>query len=212
MREDIGEYMLKRIMQNARKPKGKFGQLMVKIMNFGHTNLSKWGFSHIEIKENCDALDIGCGGGKNLAVLLSMCKRGTVTGFDYSEASVVQSIKTNQKEVNAGRCKVIQGNVSELPFSENSFDIITAFETVYFWPDIEKAFSRIYLALKLKGRFMICNEMCGENKSDDRWTKIIDGMTIYNEEQLKTNLMKSGFSKVDVYKDKKGHLCVVAYK
>ena len=37
---------------------------------------------------------------------------------------------------------------------------------------------RVYRVLKPGGIFFICNEANGETTKDDRWTQIIDGMTI----------------------------------
>ena len=51
----------------------------------------------------------------------------------------------------------------KLPFGNEAFDIITAFETIYFWPNINEAFKQVYRVLKGSGTFMICNESNGKN-------------------------------------------------
>ena len=61
----------------------------------------------------------------------------------------------------SGRCTVIQGNVAELPFDDESFELATAFETVYFWPGLEHCFSEVCRVLQPGGRFIICNESDG---------------------------------------------------
>ena len=43
-------------------------------------------------------------------------------------------------------------SVSDLPFSDNSFDIVTAIETYYFWPDKLKNLKEIYRVLKKDGK------------------------------------------------------------
>ena len=51
------------------------------------------------------------------------------------------------------------------------------------------------------------------NASDDKWTKIIDGMKIYNCDQLVTALKEAGFMEIKPYADSKKHwLCIVATK
>ena len=40
------------------------------------------------------------------------------------------------------RCSILQGNVLELPFSNEKFDIACAFEIIYFWPEAEKSFHK----------------------------------------------------------------------
>ena len=64
----------------------------------------------------------------------------------------------NQKVIDEGRCEVIQGSVSELPFEDNTFDIVTGFETVYFWPDFVNDCKEVRRVLKDDGIMFICNE------------------------------------------------------
>ena len=185
---------------------------MLNNMNYGHAEMAKWGFTHISPSQDADILDIGCGGGANLSIFLGKCPRGTVTGIDYSTVSVEKSAKRNRKAVEMGRCRVIHGNVAELPFRENQFDVISAFETVYFWPEIADAFCEVYRVLKPDGVFMICNELDGRKESDKKWENMIDGMTIYNKEQLEKLLKAAGFSEVESFNDKRTWLCITAHK
>ncbi len=47
-----------------------------------------------------------------------------------------KSADLNKQAINEGKVKkVLQGSVSEMPFEDESFDIVTGFETIYFWPD-----------------------------------------------------------------------------
>ena len=61
----------------------------------------------------------------------------------------------------SGRCTVLRGDVSDLRLPEASFDLATAFETIYFWPGLEKCFAEAARVLKPGGIFMICNESDG---------------------------------------------------
>ena len=111
-----------------------------------------------------------------------------------------------------GRCEVLQGNVMNLPFSENTFHLVTAFETIYFWPGIQVAFQQVYRVLKNGGTFLICNESNGKNTKDEKWTDIIHGMTIYTSEQIEKELENVGFSKIEVDQNQKDWLCLVCKK
>lgn len=197
--------------QNTRKPVGFGGRLMVKGMNSGsHAKLAKWGLSHITIAENARILDAGCGGGANVMSLLAKSPKGHVTGLDYSEVSVAESEKVNQKAIADGRCEIIQGDVSALPFPAETFDLVTAFETVYFWPDPAKTFQGISRVLKTGGTFFICNESNGHDRKAVKFSKIIDGMELYDAGQLCNLLQQAGFK--DIETDAKGiWLCVRAH-
>lgn len=198
--------------QNTCKPEGIGGKIMVNMMNAGHSSMAEWGFTHIEIRNDYRCLDIGCGGGANVKKLLVKTPYGKVIGIDYSEVSVIKSSKINKAEIENKHCEILQGNVMKLPFRKETFDIITAFETIYFWPDISGAFKQVYRVLKNTGTFMICNESNGENPKEEKWTKMIQGMKIYNSEQVKKSLKGAGFTDIKIHKNKKGWLCVVCKK
>lgn len=199
--------------ENTRKPQGFGGKIMVKMMNSGHSKLAKWGFTKIYAKSNAKVLDIGCGGGANIANWLAKCTNGHVTGIDYSKVSVEESKKLNAIAIKQGKCDIVYGDVSSMPFDEESFDCVSAFETVYFWTDLEKSFAEVNRVMKSGGTFLICNESDGTNSADEKWAKKIGGMKIYNEEQLYTALEKAGFCNIKSYVNAKKHwLCIVANK
>ena len=197
--------------QNTRKPTGIGGKIMLAMMNVGHSAVSQWGLQFLSVTPDAKVLDCGCGGGANIKKLLKRCSQGSVKGIDYSAVSVEKAKRVNERAIRAGRCAVLQASVSELPFTAETFDIVTAFETVYFWPNLSQNFQEIYRVLKLDGTFFICNESSGDTDKDDKWTQIIDGMTIYRGTQLKQFLEQAGFHNVQIYK-KKSWLCLTAQK
>ena len=198
--------------ENTRKPVGFGGKIMVAMMNIGHGAMSDWGFAHLTVPENAAVLDCGCGGGANIKKLLAKCPRGIVKGIDYSEVSVEKSRKVNAASIAAGRCDVQQASVAQLPFDENSFDLVTAFETIYFWPGLVDCFRKVYRVTKPGGTFFICNESNGETNKDDPWVEKIGGMTIYTAAQIVTALEQAGFSNAKAEKNDKGWICVTAGK
>lgn len=198
--------------ENTRKPDGFGGKIMVSAMNMGHKAMADWGFRFLEIPDSGSILDCGCGGGANIEKILREHPKATVRGIDYSAVSIEKSRKVNQKEIGRGRCEILQASVMELPFQEAQFDLVTAFETVYFWPDLPKSFREIFRVLKTGGRFFICNECSGDTDKDDKWTQRISGMTIYRDVQLKQTLSEAGFHNIRVQKNGKGWLCILAEK
>lgn len=199
--------------QNTRKPVGFGGTIMVRLMNVCHSPIATWGFSKLSMRDNLNILDIGCGGGKNIATWLRKSKNSHVTGLDYSEVSVDESSKKNKWAIKRNRCEILRGNVAEMPFSDNTFDCVSAFETIYFWPGLEECFTEVNRVLKHGGIFMVCNGSDGENKSDEKWVNIIEGMSVYNEDQLHSALEKAGFYKIKCYINTEKHwLCIFAKK
>lgn len=201
--------MFRKILRNAGKPQGFWGRLMMRSMNKGHARLALWGLGKISLPEDAAVLDIGCGGGANLARLLATCPRGHVTGIDHSEEAVQLSRKRNAKELGR-RCEVVQGNAVDLPFEDARFDAVTAVETVYFWPDLARAFAEVYRVLRSSGRFVIINEVDGLESV--QWADMIDGMTTYSPQQLTSSLTAAGFQRVETHRRMKHGFCLVAQK
>lgn len=201
--------MLNKFFQNTRKPAGLQGRLMLKGMNTGHASLSEWGLSHFTLRHDSRVLDVGCGGGANIAKLLQMCPQGFVDGIDYSPESVAMSRKINGESLQK-RCAIVQGDVGQLPYDNETFDAVTAFETVYFWPDLARGFAEIHRVLKSDGQFLLVCEL--SNPNDTKWTDRIEGMTVYTGEDLKARLEAAGFSPVALDKKNKEWICLVAPK
>ena len=77
------------------------------------------------------------GGGRNAGELMKKYPKAKLTALDYSDISVAKASEYNKKAIAEGKCSVVRGNVAELPFENESFDLATAFETVYFWPGLD---------------------------------------------------------------------------
>ena len=197
--------------ENTRKPVGFSGKIMVVMMNLGHSPVARWGLRFLELAPDARVLDCGCGGGANIKRLLKLCPKGKVQGIDYSAVSVEKARKVNAGAIAAGQCTVQQASVAESPFEAEQFDVVTAFETVYFWPELAQNFREVYRVLKPGGTLLICNESNGDTDKDKKWTEIIGGMTIYKDAELKTYLEQAGFHDVQIHK-KKSWLCVTARK
>ena len=197
--------------ENTRKPTGSGGRVMVSMMNLCHSPMARWGFRFLKPAANAAVLDCGCGGGANMARLLKKCPDGVVKGIDYSPVSVEKARKVNQQAIQEGRCAVLQGSVADMLFASSWFDAVTAFETVYFWPDLPACFREVYRVLKPGGTFLICNE-CGDPEKYSKWTEIIDGMTVYRDTELQAALEQAGFRHVQTHSNKLGWLCVTAQK
>lgn len=207
--------MLKQFFQNCAYPQGVGGSLMLSLMNLGHRGLAKWAFTYMPLKQDDHVLDIGCGGGKNITRMLKRVPMGHVTGLDYSGISVLKSLLANARAVKNGRAQILEGGVSAMPFADNRFDVITAFETVYFWPDLQRDFAEVYRVLKPGGLFFICNSLQAStagHANTNFWTRTI-GLTLYDNASLQGLLERSGFCRTELFTGRKQKkLCLLAHK
>jgi len=205
----------KKYMNQTRKPEGFLGSMMVNGMNGGHAKLADWGIDYL-MKEGIspsEMLEIGCGGGRNAGELMNRFPQGKMTAIDYSPVSVDKTKEYNSAKIKAGICTVQSGDVSALDFDEGRFDLATAFETIYFWPGLEKCFSQVAKVLKSGAKFMIVNESDGKDATSLKFEKIINGMKCYTAQDIEENLKKAGFSDVkSFHHDEKPWITVIATK
>ena len=150
-------YMV-RMTNQVRKPSGRMGRAVVTRMNFSHAALTDWGLEHVRIEPSFTILDVGCGGGRTIREMAARATAGRVLGVDYSEASVEASREANHDAVADGRVEVQQGSVSRLPFADAMFDLVTAVETHYYWPDLANDAREILRVLKPGGTLLVIAE------------------------------------------------------
>lgn len=191
--------LYRKILGNAKKPAGFLGHMMLAGMNLGHTGLAVWGCRFLGEEIPDQVLDIGCGGGANVKRFLNRYADDHVTGLDYSAVSVESAHKRNRAAIQAGRCEILKADVSHLNLPENQYDLVTAFETVYFWPEIHKSFENVLRVLKPGGRFLIVNESTGTDQAAVKFAEMIDGMNLYTPGQLKELLETAGFADIKIH-------------
>ncbi len=191
---------------NFRYPKGLLGHYLVNAMNGKrHQTLASWALSDVNLKEDGHALDIGCGGGANVARLLQMCPNGKIWGMDISKVALKVARSLNKKAIAEKRCYIVGGTAKQLPFVKGTFDLVTAFETIYYWPELQTCLSEVLRVLKPGGKFIIANETDGHDPEGKKWAKLIEYMHIYTIDELKENLAKAGFENIEARHDAETH-------
>lgn len=203
---------LNRFFNQTRKPEGFWGRVMLSGMNGGgHAKLADFGMNVLPKDGVKQIAELGCGGGRNVDALLKKYDSSFVTAVDYSEESIKKATKFNKR--NRFRCEIKQGNVKNLDLPKGKYDLATAFETVYFWQEIEDCFRNVFEILKVGGRFLIVNESDGKDETGKKFESIIEGMKVYTAEELTDALKKAGFTDVKITcHDKKPWIAVLATK
>jgi len=207
-------FMAKMVRQ-CRKPRGLFGKFVGMGMNTGHGKLQRWGLSHIAINLDAFILDVGCGGGKAVQDLAQISSTGKVCGIDYSEEMVQLAKKTNKKFVEKGHVDIMHGFVSSLPFPDCMFNLVTAFETYYFWPNLIGDLKEIKRVLKTDGTLLMANEVYKHEKFEKRnlkWAKWSD-MMLHTAEEYREFLTEAGYFDVVIFEiPEKNWITAIAQK
>jgi SAM-dependent methyltransferase len=207
--------LFERMLGQCKKPRGRFGRCLASGMNFGHSGLTRWGLGFIDILSNIDALDIGCGGGRTVERLAGIATDGKVVGIDYSPDAVAVARKINRALICEGRVEIFQEAVSSMRFSNGAFDLITAFETHYFWPDFRNDLKEVHRVTKHNGQLLIVGAANKIKKYRRRNQRIVNaiGMTNLSIEELREVLEGVGYSEFDALEEKnKGWVAVKCKK
>ena len=200
--------LLKSFFSQCAHPEGSLGRAMLCFMNYTHAPLTNWGLKLVQVKDGWTMLDVGCGGGFTIRRLLNKSKDAQVYGIDISEESVAKARKVNA-EVLGKQVFVSQGSAEKLPYDDEMFDLVTAVETVYFWPNLPDCLQEVRRVLKPGGKFAIMVEVVD---SDSKWTNVVEGMTAYTPDQLKTMLIDAGFVQAEIYRKKPSYATIIGMK
>ena len=198
--------LLSRLFSNFANPHGASGRMALSMMNSWHGPLTNWGLGYVPFQDGWTILDVGCGGGQTLKRLLGRSKGAIVHGIDISDESVAKARKVNA-DLLGSRVFVRKASATELPYADCTFDLVTAVETVYFWPELPHCFEEVKRVLKPGGRFAIFLEVAS---ADCAWTRFVDGMTTYAPEQLKEFLKHAGFCDVEIHRKKPSYATIIS--
>lgn len=194
-----------RMQKQGGKPSGLLGSIIGKLMNVLHGDIHKWGLQSCSIQDDYHCLDIGCGGGNTVKSISEKAINGKIFGLDHSSEMVNLSKKLNNAAIAKGLVDIKQGSVSTLPYLDKQFDLITAFETIQFWPDLDKDLMEVRRVLKSIGTFVIVNRY---PSIDSKWAHFLQ---IKSDADYKQRLELAGFKSVSIDKDsKKGWIRVIA--
>ena len=200
--------ILKSFFSQCARPKGALGRVMLSFMNYTHAPLTNWGLKLVDVQDGWTMLDVGCGGGFTIRRLLKQSKNAKVYGIDISEESVAKAKKVNANVLDK-QVFVTLGSAEKLPYEEGMFDLVTAVETVYFWPNLPDCLQEVRRVLKSGGKFAILVEVVD---SDSKWTNVVEGMTAYSPEDLKKLLDEAGFTQTEIHRKKPTYATIIGVK
>jgi ubiquinone/menaquinone biosynthesis C-methylase UbiE len=181
-------------------------------MNGSHSKLTDWGLEHISIENRSTILDVGCGGGRTVSKLAAIATKGKVYGIDHSDESVVATKRTNAQGIGLGRVEVCHGSVSQLPFPDGIFDLVTAVETHFWWPNMLGGMREVFRVLKPGGTLVLIAEIYkGANtmaaKLAEKYASRT-GLALLSVEEHRELFTIAGYANVQIIEERdKGWIC-----
>ena len=177
--------------------------------------MTTWGLKYVNIKPDSVIVDVGCGGGKTVSRLARRATQSKVYGIDHSADMVEYSKQVNKKLIEKNRVKIVQNSVEKTVFKDDSFDLVTAIETYYFWPNLEQAFREIRRILKNGGYLLFISEMIKDGVYEVENAEIIAKTQVHLVplHEIRRMLFSAGFSSVKVFRKRKSDWnAVLAHK
>jgi SAM-dependent methyltransferase len=203
------------LINQVRKPSRWTGRFFLALMNKSHSSLTDWGLQHVQIKQDFTILDVGCGAGRTIQKLAAVATAGKVYGIDYADGSVAASRANNQPSIQAGRVEIQKASVSQLPSAENKFDLVTAIETQYYWPDLVNDMREILRVLKPAGTLLIIAESYKHgtyNALQRPVMKLLKSSNLSVDDQREL-FLSAGYTDVQIFEERsKGWICAMGKK
>jgi len=151
----------------------------------------------LEVSEDLDVLDIGCGTG----ILFDMLRRkvgsnGSVTGVDFS-FEMAQKAHWNFPFHNVN---VVDADAVTLPFADSSFDIAVAFAAFPHFSDQRKALDETHRVLKANAKFYIIHLSSSKEISEihQKIGGVVENDGIPAAEKLKEMFTNSQFTDISI--------------
>lgn len=107
------------------------------------------------LQEGQTVLDLGSGAGNDAFVARSVVgATGRVIGLDFTEA-MIRKARTNADKLGYNNVEFRQGDIEEMPVSDNTVDVIVSNCVLNLVPDKAKAFQEMHRVLKEGGHFSV---------------------------------------------------------
>ena len=199
--------------RQVKKPTRFVGRLFAWLMNGSHATLTDWALTHLEVNKDAKVLDVGCGGGRTIEKLAGIV--AAVYGVDYAAGSVAASRAHNRRLIAEGKVFIEEASVSQLPFADGFFELVTAVETQYYWPDTTNDMREILRVLKPGGGLMVVAESYRGGRHD--WF-LGPMMRLLGSQRLSVDdhralFQAAGYTEMEIFEERnKGWLCAIGQR
>ncbi len=158
------------------------------------------------IEKGHHVLDLGSGAGNDCFVARTQTgENGKVTGLDFTE-EMIRKANENLEKTGFKNIEFVPGDIENMPFASDSFDVVISNCVLNLVPDKQQAFSEIFRVLKPGGHFSISDVVIAGNlpkglkKDAEMYAGCVSG-AIDKDEYLAI-VKQQGFSGIKVQKEK----------
>jgi len=135
-------------------------------------------------------LEIGYGPGLGVYQIASSVPDCHISGIDFSELMYHKASRRNAKFIQKGTVQLKYGDVLTLKTGNDTFDKIFCVNVIYFWNDLNLAFTKVYDMLGRKGEFLIYMD----HKDNLEKAKFLSDFCKYSVGEVESELKNAGFA------------------
>lgn len=157
-------------------------------------------YLHLQAGER--VLDLGCGAGyETLQAAVIVGHKGEVFGLDLTPEMLTQA-RRNAEEQNITNICFVNSSIENLPFANNSFDVVTSNCVINHAPDKACVYREIFRVLKNGGRFVVSDAISQETLPEqirndpDQWAACFGGAI--TEEEYLQSIKEAGFADINI--------------
>ena len=112
-------------------------------------------FKRFELNNNGLMLDVGCGEGRHIFGIMQDYPNMKCVGLDMDEESLIKAEEGYEyfKTISNTETDFLKGSAYELPFEDNTFDLIVCSEVLEHLHEYNDAIKEIHRVLKSGGKF-----------------------------------------------------------
>ena len=208
MQERLRNFMTKQFGN----PSGLFGKFIGNGMARRNVYDAEWTVSRLNIQPHHRILEIGFGPGVSTRIASKKASQGFVAGIDHSKTMVQAASQRNSAAIRSGLMELKYGEVSSLPYPDQSFDIVFSLHSIYFWPKPVDCLKEIKRVLKPDGLLGITIQ------PKDKWRPNVDSsiMTLYFGSEVASLFSEAGYRNIRVEpsppEDKGSLECIMGVK
>jgi arsenite methyltransferase len=152
----LRDTMLAALARQLSHPGGLFGRMVAVMLNKGNRGTVTAAVQALDLGVAEVAVDVGFGGGLSLALLLDRVGAiGCVHGVDISSTVLSRAARRYRTACSQGRLRLHAGSLTDLPLGDAEIDALITVNTIYFVPDLHRAFVELSRVLKPSGRVVI---------------------------------------------------------
>jgi ubiquinone/menaquinone biosynthesis C-methylase UbiE len=175
------------------KPTGVVGSFIGEKMVKQHIPETYWTTKLLALNKDETILEIGCGAGNAIKLLLKDDSVSHIAGLDISTTVLKSAKLRNRREFKKRRASFTQGNANCLPFQNSQFSRIFSIHSLYFWDKISDCAMEMHRVLKDKGIIVLT---ISNGKDGEEWSNINTLIL----DKLIPALKETGFKNIEVIK------------